>query len=140
MNLTLEWCCYKTTHPTGLYYTGKAKTANVLNGTYKGSGIAFKLSLQLPDYAWDTWTTVLLQTFATETEAYDCEELLVPHEALYDPMCLNQMCGGLKGKYKTRGTLLKKLNSAKRNANKKIKADKAKAKVAMLKQKIKDLK
>ena len=140
MDLNLPWCCYTTTHPSGLYYTGKAKTENVVSGKYKGSGIAFKLSLQLDAYAWDTWNTVLLQTFPTEQEAYDYEELLVPHEALMDPMCLNQMSGGLKGKYKTRGTLYRKLNTAKRNENKKIKSDKAKAKVAALKQKIKELK
>lgn len=140
IDTTLPWCCYKTTHPSGCYYTGKAKTLNVLNGTYKGSGIAFKLSLELEAYAWDTWNTVILQTFLTEDEAYDCEELLVPHSALYDPLCLNAMQGGKAGKYKTRGTLYKKLNTAKRTANKKVKADKVKAKVAALKQKIKDLK
>lgn len=140
IDLTLPWCCYKTTHPSGCYYTGKAKTANVLNGTYKGSGIAFKLSLQLPAYEWSTWNTLVIETFSTETEAYDAEAQLVPHESLYDPLCLNQMAGGLTGKYKTRGTLLKKLNSAKRAVNKKIKSDKAKAKVAALKKRIKELK
>ena len=140
MNQQLEWCCYTTTHPSGCYYTGKAKTAKVLDGSYKGSGIAFKLSLNLETYAWDTWTTVLLETFATEQEAYDYEELLVPHESLMDPLCLNQMCGGHAGKYKTRGTLYKKLNTAKRTANKKVKAEKTKAKIALLKQQLKDKK
>ena len=140
IDLSLKWCCYKTTHQSGLYYTGKAQTANVLNGTYKGSGIAFKLALNLQQYAWDTWTTSIVQTYATEQEAYECEEFLVPHEALYDPMCLNQMAGGQRGKYKTRGTLFKKLNTEKRNTNKKIKAEKAKAKIAALKQKLKEKK
>lgn len=140
MDLSLEWCTYKTTHPTGLYYSGKAKTAKVLNGTYKGSGIAFKLSLWLDDYAWDTWTTTVLETFANEEDAYTAEGLLVPHTALHDPLCLNQMAGGRAGKYKTRGTLLKSINSMKRADNKKVKADKAKSKVAALKQRIKDLK
>ena len=127
-------------HSTGLHYTGKAKTQNVLDGKYKGSGVAFKLSLNLEAYAWDTWNTSIIETFATEQAAYDYEELLVPHESLMDPLCLNQMAGGQKGKFKTRGTLFKKLNSEKRAINKKIKAEKAKAKVLALKQRIRELK
>lgn len=137
---SLEWCCYRSQHPSGVYYLGKAKTANVMNGTYKGSGVAFKCSLELQAYEWNTWVTTLLATFSTEAEAYAYEETLVPHELLLDPLCLNQMAGGQKGKYKTRGTLMKKLNGARRAANKKAKADKTKAKIAELKQKLKDKK
>ena len=137
---SLPFCTYRTQHASGLYYSGKAKTAKVLDGTYKGSGIAFKLSLELETYAWNTWETQVLATFSDEADAYAAEAALVPHSALYDPLCLNQMAGGLGAKYQTRGSLYKKLQSAKRNLNKKIKADKAKAKVAALKQQIKDLK
>ncbi len=140
IDLLLPFCTYRTSHPSGVYYSGKAKTAKVLDGTYKGSGIAFKLALELEEFAWDTWTTVILETFATEDEAYSAEELLVPHTALLDPRCLNQMQGGKAGKFKTRGTLYKKINSTKRAASKKAKADKAKAKLADLKKQLKDLK
>lgn len=137
---SLKYCTYRSTHASGLYYSGKGLTAKVLAGEYKGSGIAFKLGLELEKYAWNTWDTQVLATFSDEKEAYDAEALLVPHTALYDPMCLNQMAGGLGAKYQTRGSLYKKLQSTKRNANKKIKADKQKAKVAALKKQIKDLK
>ena len=140
IDLTLKYCTYRTTHKSGLYYSGKGITAKVVDGSYKGSGVAFKLSLELPTYAWDTWTTELLATFATQAEAYDAEAILVPHTALYDPMCLNQTAGGQKGTYATRGTLYRKLNTAKRAVSKKARADKAKAKVAALKQKLKDKK
>ena len=137
---SLPYCTYRTTHSSGLYYSGKAKTSKVLDGTYKGSGIAFKLSLELEAYAWNTWETQVLQTFSVEQDAYDAESLLVPHTALYDPLCLNQMAGGLGAKYQTRGSLYKKLQSTKRNASKKIKADKQKAKIADLKKQLKDKK
>ena len=140
MDLSLEWCTYRTTHPSGLYYSGKAKTSKVLDGSYKGSGIAFKLALELDVYAWDTWETQVLQTFSSEDDAYIAEAILVPHTALFDPMCLNQMMGGRVGKYKTRGTLYKKLNSDKRAAARKKKSDAAKAKKAKEAAKIKELK
>jgi len=140
IDLSLPFCTYRTSHPSGVYYSGKAKTAKVLDGTYKGSGIAFKISLELEEFAWDTWTTVILGTYANEDDAYSAEELLVPHTALLSPLCLNQMQGGKAGKFKTRGTLYKKINSAKRAASKKAKADKTKAKIADLKKQLKEKK
>lgn len=140
MDLTLKWCTYRSTHPTGLFYEGKGQTAKVAAGEYKGSGIRFKLSLELPAYAWDTWQTVILDTYETEEAAYEAEAALVPIESLSDPMRLNMTAGGSRGKYLTHGQLYKRITSAKRAVGKKAKADKAKAKVAALKQRIKDLK
>ena len=141
MDLNLDWCIYETRHPTGFIYRGKSKTDKVLNQGYGGSGTRFNLILLFsPEFARNTWTTTLLGTYATEAEAYDAEEVLVPLESLKNPWVLNDTEGGRRGKYRNRNTLMKSINSVKRNANKKIKADKAKAKVAALKQKIKDLK
>ena len=140
MDLSLNWCTYRSTHPSGLFYEGKGKTSKVVAGEYKGSGIRFKLSLDLPEYSWDTWTTDLIETFATEEEAYTAEGLLVPIESLSNPMRLNMTAGGARGKYLTHGQLYKRQNMAKRAVNRKAKADKAKAKVAALKKQIKDLK
>ena len=140
MDLSLKWCTYRSTHASGLFYEGKGQTAKVAAGEYKGSGIRFKLALGVPDYAWDTWTTVILGTFATEEAAYQAEEVLVPIESLANPMRLNMTAGGSKGKYQGHGALFKRINSAKRAENRKAKADKAKAKVAALKKQIKELK
>ena len=140
IDLTLPWCTYRSTHPSGVYYEGKAQTDKVVDGSYKGSGIRFRLSLELPTYAWDTWSTVILETFATEEEAYASEEVLVPIESLADPLRLNMVAGGRRGKYLTHGALYKRINSKKRAITKKAKADKAKAKILALKQKIKELK
>lgn len=137
---SLKYCTYKSTHPSGFYYSGKGLTQKVLDGLYKGSGTKFKLSLEQETYAWNTWDTQVLQTFSDEIDAYDAEALLVPIEALYDPFCMNMQAGGQRGKYLTHGILLKRINGAKRAASRKTKADKAKAKVAALKQQIKDLK
>ena len=140
MDLSLEWCTYRTTHPSGLFYEGKGKTAKVLSGEYIGSGIRLKLALTEPAYVRGTWSTQVLATFSNEADAYDAEAILVPIESLSDPMRMNMTAGGSRGKYLTHGQLYKRMNSAKRAANKKIKADKAKAKVAALKKQIKELK
>jgi hypothetical protein len=140
IDASLEWCTYRSQHQSGFYYEGKGKTAKVLDGTYKGSGIKFKLSLELPAFAFNTWDTQVLQTFSNEADAYEAEAKLVPIESLSDPFRMNMTAGGARGKYLTHGQLYKRINGAKRAANKKVKADKAKAKVAALKQKIKDLK
>ncbi len=51
---------------------------------------------------------MVLATFDTEDEAYLAEEVLVTHESLANPFCLNMMQGGRKGKYKTPSTLLRR--------------------------------
>lgn len=134
------WCTYRSEHPSGFYYEGKGKTDKVAAGEYKGSGIRFKLSLELPEFAWDTWTTTILETFATEAEAYAAEELLVPKESLLDPFRLNMTAGGLKGKYQGHSALFRSINSQKRAAAKAVKAEKAREKKAKEAAKLKELK
>lgn len=110
---TLPWCTYRSSHPSGCTYEGKGKTINVLAGKYKGSGVKFNLSLTYPGYEWDTWTTEVLATFATEDEAYAAEAILVPVEKLANPLCLNMMAGGGgAARYKTHARLLKSIRTA----------------------------
>lgn len=136
INYDLPWCTYRSEHPSGFYYQGKGKTDKVLNNKYKGSGIKFKLSLKMEEYSWDTWNTFILETFATEQEAYDAEALLVPIEALRDPYCMNMTAGGQKGKYQTHGTLYKKDMSLIKQQNRELKKAAAKLREEKLKQKI----
>lgn len=105
------WCIYRTEHPSGHFYQGKGKTHLVQQGKYTGSGIRYNLSLHWPGYEPSTWTTRVLATFDTEEEAYQAEENLVTHESLANPYCLNMMCGGRKGKYKTPSSLLRRYRS-----------------------------
>ena len=145
-DLTLPWCTYETRFSNGLYYRGKGKTANVTNGTYVGSGHRLRLALLF--YAKSSEisrTTTVLSTHATETQAYDQEEQLIPIELLMDPMCLNMHSGGLRGKYKTHGMLVKQINAEKkrlvrekRAASAKIKKQKAAEELKALKQKLKE--
>jgi hypothetical protein len=111
VNFDKPWCTYRTNHPSGHFYHGKGRTALVLAGKYTGSGVRFNLSLTWPGFEPGTWTTVVLETFDTEDEAYAAEEKLVSHESLANPFCLNMMCGGRKGKYKTPSSLLKRFRS-----------------------------
>lgn len=124
----MMWCTYRTSHPSGFYYEGKGKTAEVLNGTYKGSGTKFNLCLLQPGFEWDTWTSVVLDTFATEEEAYTAESILVPITSLMDPYRLNMTAGGRKGKYQNHSSLLRTIKAKKRAEAKAIKLEKAKAK------------
>jgi hypothetical protein len=140
IDLTQPWCTYCTTHSTGFYYYGKAKTCKVLDGTYKGSGIRWKLS-QLHDiFEYSTWTTTVDQTFDTEEEAYSAEEILIPLSMLSDPYCLNMNAGGRIGKYQNHGKLFKQILSKKRALTKSVKTAKAKEKIAKLHLVIKTLK
>lgn len=107
-----DWCIYRTDHPSGHFYQGKGRTALVLAGKYQGSGVRFNLALMWPGYEASTWSTKVLETFDTEEEAYAAEERLVAHESLANPFCLNMMCGGRKGKYKTPSTLLRRYRVA----------------------------
>lgn len=138
IDLTHKWCTYRSSHQSSFFYEGKGQTAKVNDGSYKGSGIKFHLSLTTDEFAWDTWTTVILETFTTEQEAYDAEALLVSIQSLANPWRLNMTAGGSKGKYMGHGALYKRINSAKRAATKKEKAAKSKAKIAALKQKLKE--
>lgn len=108
----MKYCTYISSHPSGMYYIGKGITANVQANKYKGSGVRFNVTLRNPAYAWDTWTTEVLNTFETEDEAYAAEALLVTEEQLMDPFCMNMTLGGRKGAYKTHSTLLRQLKSA----------------------------
>lgn len=107
----MKYCTYISHHPSGMYYLGKGITANIQANKYKGSGVRFNVVLRNPTYAWDTWTTEVLQTFNTEDEAYAAEELLVTEERLMDPFCMNMTLGGRKGAYRTHSTLLRKMKS-----------------------------
>ncbi len=112
INLELPWCTYVSRHPTGFYYSGKGQTKKVLDGSYKGSGIRFKICTAQPTYEFSTWDTEILETFRTEQEAYSAEAALVPLQALADPFCLNMHMGGLKGKYMGHSMLYKKVVAA----------------------------
>jgi hypothetical protein len=147
IDLSLPWCTYRTTHPTGLFYEGKGQTAKVEAGTYKGSGIRFSLALTMPCYVYGTWTTQILGTFETEEEAYVAEENLVTLESLADPMRLNMHAGGEKSKYKTHGALLRKIQKERRlktlqerKERRTIREKKAREKVLELKRKLKEKK
>lgn len=122
----MKYCTYISKHPSGMYYIGKGITANILANKYKGSGVRFNVALRNPTYAWDTWTTEVLQTFETEDEAYAAEAELVTNEQLMDPFCMNMTLGGRKGAYKTHSTLLRQMKSA----EKKTKAQEEKLKKA----------
>ena len=143
----MKWCTYESKHPSGFFYRGKGITENVLSGKYKGSGTRFKLALLTPGFEFDFWTTDVLQTFATEDEAYEAEALLVPIELLANPYCMNCTAGGRKGAYSTPNKLLRSINAAKKAANRKARLQKErdrkasdKAVVKALKDKIKELK
>lgn len=134
------WCTYRTTHPSGLLYEGKGQTARVLSGAYKGSGIRFRLALTLPTYEEHTWTTIILEDFDTEEEAYLAEEKLVTLESLADPLRLNMHQGGTKGKYQTHGRLLKKMAQEKKKETAALKKERVKIKEAKAKEKLAELK
>lgn len=103
----MEYCIYESTHPSGVFYRGKGKTAAVLAGLYKGSGTTFKAALLNPTYAWDTWTTTVIKTFPSEDLAFAAEEAFVPLSLLTDPLCLNQIQGGRFGRHKDRASILR---------------------------------
>ena len=141
MNTALPWCTYETRFSNGLYYRGKGQTAKVLNGTYVGSGHRLRLALLFyAKNAQITRTTTVLTTHATEDEAYTEEERLIPIELLMDPMCLNMHSGGLRGKYKTHGMLVKQINAEKKRKTKEAKLQKARIKKQETAEKIKSLK
>ena len=120
----LKFCTYKSTHPSGFWYAGKGITARVENGQYKGSGVKFKVTCMHPGFEFDTWTTVVLERFATEEEAFAAEEILVPLEALIDPYCLNIQKGGIKGRGCNHSLVLRYWNATRRKEAKAIKAAK----------------
>ena len=136
----MPWCTYKTFHPSGLYYLGKGKTEAVQAGKYTGSGIRFRLAQTHPEYPPSSWSTCILETFATEEEAYAAEEVLVPLSLLCDPMILNMHQGGLKGRFMTPGKLLQMIGREKRAERNRIKKEKANLRKIKEKAKIKELK
>ena len=140
IDLTLPWCTYRTTHVSGFYYLGKARTKRVLNGSYKGSGVNFKLAQTVVGFEYDTWTCCVLETFATEEEAYAAEELLVPIALLADPYLMNINAGGQVGKYRNRSTLMRSITAERRAANKRVKMEKARLKKQIAANTIKQLK
>lgn len=134
------YCTYETRFSNGFYYIGKGKSEAVMKGTYTGSGVRYKLAKMFYANSNVTSSTKLLETFATEEEAFAAEEKLVPIELLMDPHCLNETEGGRKGKYRNRSTLLKKINSEKKRATKEARLAAAREKKAKDKEKIKQLK
>jgi len=136
----MTYCTYRTSHPNGPFYEGKAQTSKVQDGSYIGSGTRFKAALLFPGYEKETWSTQILGEFESEEEAFLAEAALVSLESLADPMRLNMHVGGRNGKYQTHARLLKKISSEKRAINAKIKKDKANAKKVLEKEKIKLLK
>lgn len=141
-----KYCTYRSTHSSGFFYEGKGVTEKVRTGKYKGSGVKFNLALTWPGFGWDTWTTVILETFDTEEAAYAAEEKLVPVESLANPFRLNMVAGGQRGKYKNHSQLLKSIRSAEKKektALARIKAAQKKseqrAKTLRLKQQLKAL-
>lgn len=140
IDLTLPWCIYRTTHnASAFYYEGKGQTVPVSNGTYKGSGIRFKLALVHPGFEENTWTTSIIQTYATAAQAYAAEALLVPLESLTDPFRLNMSAGGQVLR-QNHSLLYKKLNAAKRREKALIKKQKDAAKKAIEVAELKSLK
>lgn len=130
------WCTYRTSHPSGHFYHGKGRTALVLDGKYTGSGVRYNLSLTWIGFEPSTWTTVVLDTFDTEEQAYEAEELLVSHDSLANPFCLNMMAGGRKGKYKTPSSLLRRFRSELKRQRAAEKKAKAKEREALAKAKM----
>lgn len=107
-----KWCVYKTSHPTGFYYYGKGRTAKVLSGHYKGSGVKLNAAWKFGGYPKEEWAAVVLNTFPSvirtdgkdegEIAAFAAEKEIVTFEMLCDPFCLNSMAGGNGGwKWKT---------------------------------------
>jgi len=147
IDTSLPYCTYETIFSNGFYYRGKGRTNLVLSGKYTGSGTRYTLALlhyagelNSPKSVEITTKTNIIQTYATEAEAYAAEEVLIPIELLADPFCLNMHQGGLKGKYKTPGSLLRSIRSLKKKETQRIKKEKAKAKIALLKKKLKEKK
>lgn len=141
IDLSLQWCTYETRFSNGLYYRGKGKTARVLAGSYVGSGHRLKLALLFYTNSGEiSRTTQVLTTHVTEAEAYQQEEALVPIELLMDPLCLNMHAGGLRGRYKTPGQLIKQINSERRRQSREARAARAKIKKQETADKIKSLK
>jgi len=87
------WVTYKSSHPSHFYYIGKSSLRRIEAG-YKGSGPKFNCVLHHPGFEPHTWTTKILSTHETETEAYLAEALAVPLSLLTDPFCLNTTPGG----------------------------------------------
>jgi hypothetical protein len=110
----MNWCTYRTSHPSGVFYEGKGKTYAVTSGAYRGSGIRFKLAITCDGFQEEFWTTVVLETFATEAEAYAAEALLVPLSSLANPLRLNMVAGGDGAMRQNHSLLYKKHNAAKK--------------------------
>lgn len=142
----MEYCIYESTHPSGVFYRGKGKTAQVLAGLYKGSGTTFKAALLHPDFNWDTWTTVVIKTFPSEDLAFAAEEVFVPLSLLTNPLCLNQIQGGKFGRHKDRSAILrshratlKRERSEVIKAKRKVKTIQEREKAIKMKARIKEL-
>ena len=127
-DLTLKYCTYISIHGSGFYYAGKGITDKVVKGEYKGSGVKFKVTCAHPGFELEHWITNVLETFATEAEAFAAEEFLVPLNRLIDPYCLNIQKGGLKGRGCNHYLVYRMMNAAKRREAKQLKQERAKAK------------
>ena len=139
IDLNKPYCCYETRHPSGFYYQGKGITSKVISGAYQGSGVRFKLALTLPGYEKTAWSTTVLDTFASEAEAFTAEANLVTLLSLADPFRLNMHVGGTNGKYQTHGKLLQKIGRDLRSEKRLLKKIRDKARKDNDKAKIKEL-
>ena len=140
MDETLPYCTYISVHhESGCTYLGKGRTHAVLAGKYKGSGTRFKAALQHPSFGWDTWSTSVIATFATEEEAYDHEAQLVTVESLRNPLLLNEQAGGKAGRNQNRAALVRREKAAARKAARAAAALKRKAREAITRQKLASL-
>ena len=136
----MKYCTYRSQHPSGFYYQGKGLTHRVKAGLYKGSGTRFTLALQLAEFREDLWVTNVIAEYATEAEAFDAEAELVTIESLADPFCLNMQAGGMKGRGKNHGALLRSIKTKKRAEQRALRAAKKKEKDNAAKAKIRELK
>jgi len=92
-----KYCVYKTTHPDGHFYIGKATTDNIKYKGYKGSGVKIRAA-SASTHPKDQWSTEIIETFDNEQDAYDRESQLVTVKELSNPYCLNMALGGREGK------------------------------------------
>lgn len=91
----MDFCIYTTHHPKGYFYLGKASTASIESGKYRGSGA--KLRKYFKKYPPREWTTEIVKRGLTETGAFEAEARFVTEDMLKVEGCLNLKTGGFGG-------------------------------------------
>lgn len=137
--LVRPYCTYISRHTAGFFYVGKGRSQAVINGTYKGSGTAFKATLLHPAYGWDTWTTEVLECFDDEEAAYAAEAKLVTLDTLKDPFCLNEQVGGRSGRNQNRSLIVRRARAAEKRERALALRQKRALREAATKEKLKSL-